>query len=288
MKLSWPARLLIGVGIFGTGTYVYWRWDSKRKRLAALEHRKSIRKKREKKEQAQGAADLACLDPYLHAGAKLSSQIRDGLTYAARFVDPSEEVDLTQRVQARAFAAATRLASNGEAEDLDRATQALLREVMPECPWDQVSMPPDPDSDWALAYDGVQELLQLAILEMRYGDFHIRVADGESRGVGLVCPGWNNQAPAPSATLALGDMIEVILGAEDREGTPLYTEPAFARVTRIEGDTVNAELVGTEATLSPGVRAPGIQGTDQHGYRVGSEVVLQRRCIYSISRPGNA
>lgn len=288
MKLSWPTRLLIAAGIFGTGTYVYWRWDSKRKRQAALEHRKSIRRKREKQSKAEGAADLACLEPYLQIGAKLSPQIRDGLTYAQRFVDPSDELGLTQRVQARAFASAARMANAGETEDLDRATQAILREVMPDCPWEKVAMPPDPESDWAIAFDGVQELLQLAALEMRYEDFHLTTVSGQPVGAGLVCPGWSNQAPAPTVGLAPGDLIEVVLGSEEDDGTPDYTEPAFAAVERVDGDRVSATLVGPETELSPGVRAPAIQGTAKHGYRLGSKIQLDRRCIYTVRRKGQS
>lgn len=286
MKLSWPTRLLIAAGLFGTGTYIYWRWDSKRRRLAALEHRKSIRKKREKKEQAKGAANMACLEPYLQPGAKLSPQIRDSLTYASRFVDPNEAIGIDFRTQMGVFTLALREASLGNAGDLDRLTEKLLRSQLPDCPWDEVAMPPEDESDWALVYAGVQELVQLAALESRYDGFRALPGDGDSTGSGLVCPGWDNQAPALTfdVTGRVGDYIEVMLGAEDEDGTPTYVEPAYAVVTSKNGSEVEAELVGPQSDVPVTLRPPAIQGTREHGYAVGDTLNLTSRCIYAIHK----
>jgi hypothetical protein len=286
MTLTWPTRLLIAGAILATGGYGYWRWDSKRRAIAETEHRRSLARKRKKGEAAKDSADVACLREYMSPGAKLSEQIRASLTYAQAFADPSEVIGLNPRTQTRVYSVASRLANAGETGDMARAVKMILREVMPDCAWDSIALPPEPGSDWEVAYRGVEELLQLAALEMRYEDFHIYKGSGSSVGVrvGLVCPGWNNQAPAPTANLVVGDLIEVLIGAESEDSEPLVTETAFASVTRIEGDTVVAMLVGPNTEIEPGINALPITGSGQHGYRSGKEIQLNRRCVYSVRK----
>jgi len=282
MRLTWPTRFVIGGGILLAGGYAYWRWDTKKKRIEGRAKRKAIKKQKTKADKSKQAADVACLQAYLQPGARLTPQVRDSLTYASRYTDPSDEIGLNARTQSRVFGAATRLANAGETEDLDRAVRMIVREVMPDCPWDTVAWPPEDGSDWHDAYTAVEELLQLAALEMRYEDYH-QIGDN---GVGLVCPGWNNLAPAPTTNLRPDDLIEVQLGVEDGEGTPQFTETAWARVTHLDGDTVKATLVGTETELQPGQGAPSITGATRHGYRSGMDIKLHRRCIYSVRKKG--
>jgi hypothetical protein len=276
--------LLIASGILATGGYAYWRWDSRRKRLEGLQHRKTLKKNRTQSEKAKEAADVACLKEYLQPGAALADQVRASLTYASIFVDHDATIGLNARTQTRVFAVAARQANAGETGNIDRAVKFILREVMPDCAWDTIAWPPEAGSDWATAYAGVEELLQLAALEMRHEDYHSITINGVEQGVGLICPGWNNLAPAATANLAVGDMIEVMLGVEDLDGEASFTEMAFARVTRIEGDTIAATLVGPDTEVDLGTSAPLITGSHQHGYEIGDGISLHRRCVYSMRK----
>lgn len=277
MSITWPTRLLIAGGILLTGGYAYWRWDSSRKTEAEIQRRRAAKNALVKKAKTKDAISAECLQAYLQSGARLAEQIRQGLTYSQRFVDDRETIDLNTRTQTRVFSTASRLANAGETGDLDRATMLILREVMPDCAWDSIAQPFESGSDWEIAYDGVKELLQIAALEMRYEDFHIY---GSSGNVGLICPGWKNMAPAPTGNLSVGDTIEILIGAEDDNSEPILEEVAYADVLRIEGETVVAVIIESDS------RSTNLN-SDAHGYYVGMEVRLHRRCIWAVRKKAN-
>lgn len=276
-------RLAVGTAAVVTAGAVVWRIDKKRKEKRALASKKSAAARLAAEKEKVAQADLKCLrENYLQPKAALAEQIYDSLSYARRYFDPGKLIGLNGRTQARVFDTAVQYAKEGDTgdrEDLEPSVRRLLRQALPNCEWDRQAWPPEPGSDWETAYNGVSELFQLAVFEMRYGNFHMLPNGG---GAGIVCPGWRQTPPAPTSTLRPFDYVELLIGTERSNGEPVREEWVNAMVTATSGDNLTVMLLEGGEPLPDGSRAKGPMYSDDHGYQANSTFTIPRRCVFKI------
>lgn len=93
----------------------------------------------------------------------------------------------------------------------------------------------------------------------------------------LLCPGDVGRTPVPETnSVGRGDFVVVQLQSPDGK----FSESTWATVVEDSGDVLVAVLTGEQ--IAEGVRA---LRTDQHGFRLGQKLVLERGCIWEVFRP---
>lgn len=277
------ARAVIGVGVtaaVGVGVFA-WRQEKKKQQIARSKRAAFLKAEAESKRIQD--AEVKCLrDNYLKPGARLAEQVYDGLGYARRWHETETVIGLNNRTQANVFDAALRFAERGDTGDgidMEDVVMRLLRQALPECEWSSQAWPAEHGSDWHTAYRGVEELLQLAILEMRYGEFK---ASAQGGGSGIVCPGWIRETPTPMGNARPNDFIELLVGVEKSDGHPLLEERVHAIIVGIQGENVTALILEPGELLPNGQKTSGPTHSGQHGYSPGMQVTVPKRCVFRL------
>lgn len=281
MDISNTVRLGIAVVIVGGGAAAYWHYHQKREVEAARERLERIRRQEKLQEDKDLQRINECVSPVISEGQMVSKALADAMGYARQFVDDQSPIDLKPSYQNYVFEQALRLAINGNTEDLEKTVKNVIRNTLPDCDWDKAPFPAPRDTDLDLLYRGVQTLVELAELEMRYGTWRTMPPDHMIRVSGVVCPGWVHRAPAPTATVKPDDYIEIVIAAESDDGTSDVEESVWARVTRVEGDSIHA-ILRPDEILPGGAVSPSLRYSNAHGYQANDTLVIPRHCVFRL------